>query len=319
MGDIHERLRRLLFLVPYVARHQGIGLAALARALGVSKEALLQELDLLTLVGRPPFQPDDFIDLHVDNQERVFVDLDQRFSKPPRLTAPEAAALSAAAALLVPSGDASGADGQGPDGNALSSALAKLEAVLPVPSRERYREILRAVDASLTTPREIAPLTQAVAQRREVRFDYFSPGRGAFEPRTVRPHELFAHRGAWYLDAYCLAREDVRLFRVDRMQNLTLLDGTFPPVEARRARVPNPAERGEVRVRFSQLAAPYVRERFGAQVRSLEEGAVEVRVAGDSERWLTQWVLSFGGEAQVLGPDWARRAVARAAQASLQS
>ena len=30
-------------------------------------------------------------------------------------------------------------------------------------------------------------------------------------------------------------------------------------------------------------------------------------------------VLSFGGEAQVLGPDWARRAVARAAQASLQS
>lgn len=318
MGDVHERLRRLLFLVPYVARHPGITVAALAAALGVGKEDLLEELDLLTLVGRPPFQPDDFIDLHVDEKERVFVDLDQRFSKPPRLTAPEAAALSAAAALLEPPrGDAAGAEAA--DGDALSSALAKLEAVLPAPARERYREILRTVDASLTAPRELAPLTQAIAQRREVAFDYFSPSRSASEPRRVRPLELFSHRGAWYLDAFCLSREEARLFRVDRMQGLQVLEATFPPVESRRARVPNPAERGEVRVRFSREAAPYVRERFGAQVRPLEEGAVEVRVAGDSERWLTQWVLSFGGEAEVLGPDWARRAVARAAQASLQS
>lgn len=314
MGDVHERLRRLLFLVPYVARHPGIQVQALAKALGVSKEALLEELDLLTLVGRPPFQPDDFIDLHVDEKERVFVDLDQRFSKPPRLTAPEAAALSAAAALLEPA-----------PGDPLAKALAKLEAVLPAPARERYREILKAVDASAAAPRELAPLTQAIAQRREVRFAYFSANRGASEQRTVRPLELFANRGAWYLDAFCLTRHDVRLFRVDRMQDLAVLDGTFEPQPTRRAHVPNPAERsgepgqGEVRVRFSPAAAPYVTERFGAQARPLEGGAVEVRVSGDSERWLTQWVLSFGGEAEVLGPDWARRAVARAAQASIQS
>lgn len=308
MGDVHERLRRLLFLVPYVARHPGVQVQALAKALGVSKEALLEELDLLTMVGRPPFQPDDFIDLHVDEKERVFVDLDQRFSKPPRLTAPEAAALSAAAALLEPA-----------PGDPLAKALAKLEAVLPAPARERYREILKAVDASAAAPREVAPLTQAIAQRREVRFAYFSANRGASELRTVRPHELFAHRGAWYLDAFCLTRNDVRLFRVDRMQDLAVLASTFDPQPARRAHVPNPAEGGEVRVRFSPAAAPYVTERFGAQARPLEGGSVEVRVSGDSERWLTQWVLSFGGEAVVLGPDWARRAVARAAQASIQS
>lgn len=307
MGDVRERLRRLLFLVPYVAKHPGIGVDALALALGVSREALLEELDLLTLVGRPPFQPDDFIDLHVEN-DRVFVDLDQRFSKPPRLTAHEAAALSAAAALLKPAA-----------GDALSSALAKLETVLPASARERYREIVGAVDASVTTPKEIGPLTQAIAQRREVSFEYFSHGRGASEQRTVRPYELFAQRGAWYLNAYCLSREDVRLFRVDRMQGLSVLERTFPKVDAEEAHVPNPADRAEVRVRFSPVAAPYVRERFGAQVRPLEGGAVEVRVSGDSERWLTQWVLSFGGEAEVLGPEWARRAVARAAQASLQS
>ncbi|HEY0094796.1 MAG TPA: WYL domain-containing protein, partial [Archangium sp.] len=36
-----------------------------------------------------------------------------------------------------------------------------------------------------------------------------------------------------------------------------------------------------------------------------------------NERWLTQWVLSFGGEAEVLEPASAREAVARAAKAAL--
>jgi proteasome accessory factor C len=72
-----------------------------------------------------------------------------------------------------------------------------------------------------------------------------------------------------------------------------------------------------VRVRFTQLVAPYVRERFGEDARLLADGSVEVRVAGDNERWLTQWVLSFGGEAEVLEPASARAAVARAAKAAL--
>ena len=85
MSDVHERLRRLLFLVPYVSKHPGVSVDALAQALGVGREELLKELDLLACVGRPPFNPDDYIDIYVDN-DRVYVDLDQRLSAPPRLT-----------------------------------------------------------------------------------------------------------------------------------------------------------------------------------------------------------------------------------------
>ena len=69
----------------------------------------------------------------------------------------------------------------------------------------------------------------------------------------------------------------------------------------------------QVLVRLSAVAAPYGRERFGQTVRTRPNGEAEVNVAGDSERWLVQWILSFGGEAEVLGPEWARAAVARAA------
>ncbi len=119
MSTVHERLRRLLFLVPYVSKHPGVTVDDLAKALNVKREDLLEELDLLTCVGRPPFNPDDYVDIYVDN-DRVYVDLDQRLSRPPRLTADEAAALAASAELLRPAA-----------GDALQSALQKLEKILP--------------------------------------------------------------------------------------------------------------------------------------------------------------------------------------------
>lgn len=304
---VHERLRRLLFLVPFVSRNPGIGVDALAKELGVGREALLEELDLLTLVGRPPYQPDDYIDVYVEN-DRVYVHLDQRFSAPPRLTASEAAALAAAAELLRPAAS-----------ETLESALRKLEKVIPPQARERYREMHRKIDAGAAAPSELAPLVRAVVDHREVEFDYFSQGRGTTEPRSVRPLELFSHRGQWYLAAFCNTRGDERLFRVDRIQNLVGTDRAFEPSQTRQAVIPNPAQGGEVRVRFSRVVAPYVLERFGDDARPAPEGAVDVWVSGESERWLTQWVLSFGGEAEVLEPEWARGVVARAAEASIES
>lgn len=305
---VHERLRRLLFLVPFVAKHPGISVDELARALGVGKEDLLDELDLLAMVGRPPFQPDDYIDIYVDG-DRVYVDLDQRFSAPPRLTAAEAAALAAAAELLRPAA-----------GDALRGALDKLERVLPPGARERYREMGGKLDVALQAPSGLGPLTQAIVERREVELSYFSSGRGQTEQRRVRPHELFSHRGQWYLSAHCLTRGEERLFRVDRILDLALTDHFFAPEEVPASTVPNPAQdRGEVRVRFSRRSAPYLKERFGDQVQPLPDGGVEVCVSGESVRWLTQWVLSFGGDAEVISPSWARQAVAAAARASVGS
>ncbi len=302
MSDVHERLRRLLFLVPYASRRPGISVRELSDALGLGEEELLKDLDLLTMVGRPPFQPDDYIDIYIENG-RVYVDLDQRFSAPPRLTGAEAAALRAAADLVRPTAS-----------DALRSAMAKLEKVLPADAREQYREIGRKVDASLSGPLELAPLAQAISDRVEVTFEYFSRGRGSTETRTVRPLELFSHRGQWYLFAYCCSRNDERLFRLDRVRKLTLTDRAFEAPASARGKVPEPVSgSGEIRVRFAAAAAPYMRERFGESARSAPEGGVEVSVTGDSERWLTQWILSFGGEAEVIEPAWARDAVARAA------
>jgi proteasome accessory factor C len=72
-----------------------------------------------------------------------------------------------------------------------------------------------------------------------------------------------------------------------------------------------------VRVRFEAAAVLYIVETFGDEARAVGEGRVEVKVPGDSVKWVTQWVLSFGGDAVVVEPEWARAAVAKAAAAWL--
>ena len=67
--------------------------------------------------------------------DKVFVDFDQRFSAPPRLTAAEGVALAAAAELLRPAST-----------DALTGALAKLEKVLPEGARARYREMSKQLE-----------------------------------------------------------------------------------------------------------------------------------------------------------------------------
>ena len=305
----YERLRKLLFLVPFVSKHPGRTVDEVATAVGVSKEELLEELDLLTLVGRPPFQPDDFIDVYVE-EGRVFVHLDQKLSAPPRLTAAEGVALAAAAALLKPAA-----------GGALSSALARLEKVLPPEAVQRYREMSRQLDIASEAPGSIAVLTQAIVEHREISLEYVGVGRGESERRRVRPLGLSSHRGQWYLSGYCLTRQGERLFRVDRIGALQLLDERFEP--SKDAPAPALPGTGEierpVKVRFSKELAPYQQERFGDAAVLEPDGSVVVTVPGDSERWLTRWLLSFGGNATVLEPAWAIRAVAEAATASLRS
>jgi len=307
VSDVHERLRRLLLVVPYVSRNPGVSVDQLARALGATREQLLKELDLLAMVGRPPFQPDDYIDIYVDDG-RVYVDLDQRLDKPPRLTASEAVALAAAAEMLRPN-----------PGDALYTALQKLEKVLPAPARARFREMAQQIDANPRGPAELVALSRAISQRLEVEFEYFTPDRDSTERRVVRPLELH-HRGQWYLKAYDVRRADERLFRLDRFRDLSVTQRTFAPIRTMERSIPDSVSgHGDVTVRFTASQAPYIQERYGDRVRPAGGGAVELRVSGENPRWLVQWVLSFGGEAAVTGPEWARRAVAGAARASLQS
>jgi proteasome accessory factor C len=308
--DLSERLRRLLLLVPYAARHPGAPLEDLARLMSMEPGALAAELDFLLMVGQPPFAPDDCIDIRVENG-RVYVDLSQAFEKPPRLTALEALALAAAAQGM--------AEG---DDKTISRALSRIEAALPPQLLNLFRELLqRFAVARLPGEAQTAALLQkAIAGRLEVELDYYSESRGQSSVRPVRPRELRYAEGHWYLSAFCLTRQGDRHFRVDRIRKAVLSNRHFEPlapemIPTANGVAPSPppdpnGERPRLRLRGG-AAIRYARERFGAE--AVEPKGAEQAILtlnGPADAWTVSFALSFGGNAEILSPEPLRRMAA---------
>ncbi|MFL5312557.1 MAG: helix-turn-helix transcriptional regulator [Myxococcales bacterium] len=311
-----ERLRRLLLIVPAARRRPGIRVEELARELGLAPDELMEDIDLLGFVGRPPFSPDDLIDISVDERGRVTVMLDQSFSRPPQLTALEALALAAAAQETAPADPA------------VVAALRKLTDELPAKARNLYAALARRVAAATPPPRGtdelLARLRRAADERREVALDYDKEGRGDAGPRTVHPRAVVEHRGRWYVYAYDPARSADRTFRLDRVRGVRETGVTFPdpgpvdPALFQRAALffPTGAER-PVTVRFSPAAAGWALSRYGDRARRLAGGGVEAAIDTAGTQYAVSLVLSFAGAAEIVDPPEARSAVRAEAERAL--
>jgi proteasome accessory factor C len=297
--DARDRLRRVLFLVPYAVKHPGIPVEELARRCGVSEAELLEDLDFLLGVGCPPFAPDDFLDIYVDEKGCVHVALHQSLTRPPRFTESEAAALAAAARAL--------------GGEDAERAVAALRESVPRDRRRSFDELATRIYAgSPPAPNSIlGRLHRAVGERREVQLRYVN-AREEETVREVRPYTLAQRFGHWYLFGHDAARAKALPFRVDRIAEVTLGDRTFEPpgtAELAKARLFSESTGEAIRIRLSPLAAAWALARPG-QLRVVDragDGAVTVEVGGASADWATRFALSLGGGAEVVAPAAARR------------
>ncbi len=296
--DPRDRLRRVLFLVPYAVRHPGIPVKELARKCGCSEKELLEDLDFLLGVGSPPFAPDDFLDLYVEG-DRVHVALHQSFSRPPRFTESEAAALAAAARAL-------GGEGR-------ERAVKALRDSVPRDRRASFDELVGRIYAGAPPAKDsvLGRLQRAIAERRAVRLAYYSASRAADTERVVHPYTLAQRFGHWYLYGHDSARGKALPFRVDRIRECTPTDQRFdPPGEAElaRARLFSESEGDPPRVRVAPAAVAWAVSRPGVRlVKRTERGGAVVELPGASAEWATRFALSLGGDAEVIAPPPARR------------
>ena len=303
-----ERVRRLLFLVPFVAaREDGVPLEELAERLDVPEEELLVEIDLLCQVGPPAGDPADFLLLTVEDG-RVFVDLPQRLVRPPRLSAQEAFALLLGAQALRGTGIEHHED-------ALARAAQKIQRALGS-SRDAFARIEQDIllgkedAAGLAVVPELA---RAVKARRAVDIEYYSAGRGASSRRGVDPYGLVNHLGAWYLVGRCHKNDEPRVFKCERIAAVELRAEKFTvPADFdlgifHRDRLRLPTGRtGTIKLRATGERAAQAAQWEGAKK---VRGAVEVSLEMAPNEWLMGWLLGFGGDLEVLAPAELRAAV----------
>ncbi|MCV7419846.1 WYL domain-containing protein [Mycobacterium yunnanensis] len=160
-----------------------------------------------------------------------------RHSRMPPLMLSDEEALAVIWGLLL-----TGPSGTGPASPlAVETATAKVRRVLPTALSTRIDTVVDTVDflpssgedARDTSRRDdgsavrmLLELTKAVRGRRPVAFEY-TTRQGRNQERTVEPHGVVAHRGLLYLTGFDVMRQSARTFRLDRMTDLRLLEGTF--------------------------------------------------------------------------------------------
>ena len=148
----------------------------------------------------------------------------------------------------------------------------------------------------------IDALAKAAANNRQLRFNYRKPGASEAEPRVVDPYHLANINGEWFLFAHCHLRDDIR---------------TFTP-----ARIKGMVEEQEIKIRFNELVADYIREKkwHPTQVqRDLDDGGVELTMRLNSLSEVQRWVMTWCGNAQVIHPPELAKSVREAAEKILET
>lgn len=307
-----ERLPRLLALVPYLQARPGIDVAQAAADFGVSEAQLRRDLTLLWMCGLPGHGPGDLIDISFEG-ETVSVIFDAGMSRPLRLTAEEALALVVALRTLAETPGLA-------DSDAVQRALAKVEAAAGGAVDDS------TVAVALDHDQRIVPVVQrAVTERRALRMRYYSASRDETGERTVDPVRFFEADGRAYLEAWCRQAEGMRVFRIDRIEDVTLLDEPAAVPEGVQLRdlsegVYHPAsEHLLVDLRLSRAYA-WVADYYVAQdvVDDAEDAdAIRVSLRVADPAWVRALVLGSAGQVEVLSPGWLAEAIRNEAARAL--
>ncbi len=312
MRDVGQKLRRLLFLVPFIAQHHdGVAVDDLATQMGVDREQLLKDLDLLSQVGPPDGDPGEYLLISVE-EGRVYVDLPQRLTRPLRLTPAEGCSLLLGIRTLRESGIA-------PFDDALGSAEAKLLAAL---GRDAETAKTLATGTVVAEPERIVAehlreLITAARKQLAVEIDYVSVSSGQAVRRTLDPYGIVHHAGEWYVVGHCHKRGDTRTFRIDRVAALEKTETRFEiPADFdletyRREQLYVPsADAVAVTVHLDALATTRVGEDWPVgDISSNADGSSDIVIDCEGFEWVTGWVLGFGQHAWITGPNEARAAM----------
>jgi len=293
-----DRLQRLLALVPYVVSRKVVGLADTAAAFGISERELVDDLNMLWCVELRSPDPYCPIDLSYEGGE-IVVSEAESFDRPLRLGVDEASALLVALRMLaeLPSLE---------ERSALYRTIAKLEAAAGSAGEVSAQVAVQLDDRGTRTA--AAQARDAIERGRRLHLSYYVPGRDEATERDVDPMRLLVVEGRTYLEGWCLRAEAVRLFRLDRVLDLAVLD---EPASVPARAEPRDVDQGlfrpsaddvEVELELS-AAGRWVAEYYPCeQVTDLGDGRLQVRLRTPDTRMIRRLALRLGEDGRVTSP-----------------
>jgi predicted DNA-binding transcriptional regulator YafY len=343
----HERLERILYILPAAARQGGATLAELARALETDVATIIADIEHVT--AREYYHPGGTVDQLrlVLTGQRVEVHAAAEFRRPVRLNPREALALTLGLRVLAAEAEAARyarivalaerletelvvpplpvADMRPPQTwpGARFAQPADDEAPPVEPSLDYDADEAAEVYLDLGADDARGVLADAIETQRRCTIHYLKPGDVAPTERRIEPYTL-VYFEYWFVIARDSARNALRVFRLDRVLHVHIEDDDFEaPADFDPAAFfadgvgPFLAEHdAQVTVRYSPNIARWIAERTARAPE--RDGSIVVQHRVADPRWIVRHVLQYAGDA-VIEDDREYRRLVRESAARLAS
>ena len=302
------------------ARGVGLTIDQLAPLCGVTTRTIRRDLQALEEAGFPLFDDRS----HEDGRTRWKLNGQALRGLAAGLTVSELCALYFSRTLVE-------ALAAMPFRHDVESAFEKLGAVL-TPHMRQFLDQLPRVIATKPDPMRRRPegdsrkqqqitarALEATLHMRQAQVTYYSRSSDRTKSYLMHPYRLAYAQGGLYLLAYVPEYQEVRTFAMERVQDISLLEERFTPIED----LPDtafphslgvhsgPPER--VEIEFEPAVVDYLRAHEWHPSQKIEEsqdGRVLMTLHVCLDRALEGWILSFGPFALVRAPEALARSIA---------
>ena len=154
----------------------------------------------------------------------------------------------------------------------------------------------------------------AILQQHVVEFDYYN-ARGERDRRRVEPIQIWFKSKAWYLKGFCLTRQDMRLFKLIRANNLTITEEAFGQrdLSVLASDFESKSNQNQcvfIKLKISPEKAYRVHDEFHENmIEKQADGSYIVTMECAGDDWTYDFVLSFGEHIEVLSPGHIRATI----------
>ncbi len=212
-----KRLSRLTAILTQLQTKRLLTASELSEKFSISKRTIYRDIKALEQAGVPILTEDG----------KGYTLMEGYRIPPVMFTESEANALITAEKLILKNKDASFIQ-------AYSEAINKIKSVLRNNTKDKAnllsdRTVFRQNADNTRTSNYLSTLQLALTNFNLVRIKYYSPDTNKTTERVIEPFAIYSTQENWLLIAFCLLRKDFRAFRLDRMQNLNILNEQFEP------------------------------------------------------------------------------------------
>lgn len=310
-----RHLVKILKAVDFLSKPGGASMEELGEELEVDRRTAYRIKDTLEELGFPLYDENS----NLDGKKRYRFE-ESYLKKLPNLNVPELnLSLSELIALYFVRGNGKLFSGTDIERN-IDSAYSKLDTFMPEGLAKKLEKVKTLFITSTKFAKDyrdkqeiIEIITDAIFRQQTCLVEYHSFYDDKMKGFKIDPLRFFERDGGLYLFVRATRYDHIRVLAVERINKLTMTDAIFlqpeefdPDALLENAFSIIYDEPIEVKIRFSEEVARYIRERKWAKEQNITdepEGSIVLWMKTSGWYDVQKWILSFGSGAQVLEPE----------------